>query len=84
MVTFKWSSIDQALLPALSGVVLAPRTQRRSQNFRSDVAKIRLSEGKTKENLVFFCFSERKYLRRSQRYTFLLNNPSIFEFFSME
>ena len=37
---------------------LAPRTQRRSQNFRSDSAKIRLSEGKTKENLVFFCFSE--------------------------
>ena len=38
---------------------LAPRTQRRSQNFRSDSAKIRLSEGKTKENLVFFVFPNR-------------------------
>ena len=39
--------------------ILAPRTQRRSQNFRSDSAKIRLSEGKTKENLVFFVFPNR-------------------------
>ena len=47
MVTFKWSSIDQALLPALSGVV-------------------------------------KTFVLTVQRYTFLLNNPSIFEFFSME
>ena len=43
-VTFKWSSVDQVLLPALSGVVKRPKRASFQEEFLSEILRLETIE----------------------------------------